>query len=416
MTMSEQTKYAVILTDGAADYPLEALGGRTVLQAARKPNIDAMARTSRLGLVRTVPEGMPAGSDTANLSIFGYDPVKDYTGRSSLEAVSIGIPLVEGDVTFRCNLVTLSDEPEYAERTMVDYSSGEISTAESRELAASLAEALDGGPLRLYAGISYRHVLVWHGGPSGPVLTPPHDISGRVVGGHLPKGEGEETLLDLMLRSAAVLKDHPVNRARIAAGKRPATSIWLWGEGRKPSLEPFPARFGLQGSVISAVDLVKGIAICAGLKSVDVPGATGTVHTNFAGKAEAALDELRSGRDFVYIHLEAPDECGHQGDVEGKVRSIELIDEKVAGPVRAGLEKLGVRHRIMVLPDHPTPISIKTHTPEPVPFMIYDSGRPAVGGPEAFDEAAAASTGVFVPVGHTLMARFLERPADNGRE
>ncbi len=412
MIMSGAVRYVVILIDGAADYPIAELGGKTVLQAAAKPGIDALARGSEMGLVRTIPDGLPAGSDTANLSIFGYDPVRYYTGRSSLEAASIGIDLAEGDITFRCNLVTLSEGPSYADRTMVDYSAGEITTEESRAILADLAAALDTPAVRFFPGFSYRHLVVWHGGPPGSDLTPPHDISGRKIGGHLPEGPGREVIRDLMERSLAILKDHPVNLARIAAGKRPANAIWFWGEGRKPDLPSFASRFGLEGAVISAVDLVKGIAVCAGLKAVAVPGATGTIHTNFEGKAEAALDELRAGMGFVYVHLEAPDECGHQGDIAGKVRSIELIDEKIVRRIRSGLDGLGGRYRIMVLPDHPTPIARRTHTPEPVPFLIFDSARPGGRSGTAFDEAAAAATGLYLPEGHELMGRFLEKPGE----
>jgi 2,3-bisphosphoglycerate-independent phosphoglycerate mutase len=404
-----RTKSVVILIDGAADYPIEALGGKTPLQAARKPAIDALAREAEIGLVQTIPEGLPAGSDTANLSIFGYDPVLDYTGRSSLEAVSMGVDLADGDVTFRCNLVTLSDDGRYEDRTMIDYSAGEIPTEQSRSLITGLSGALDSATIRFFPGISYRHLIVWHGGPQGSRLTPPHDISGKRIGDYLPEGAGRDVLLGLMVRSPTLLKDHPVNRARIAAGSRPANAIWIWGEGRKPALAQFSSKYGVGGTVISAVDLVKGIAICAGLKPVSVPGATGNIHTNFAGKAESALAELRRGGDFVYLHIEAPDECGHQGDISGKVRSIELIDEKVVRPIKAGLDALGGPYRIMILPDHPTPISKRTHTSEPVPFMIYDSARPSKSGPHSFDEASAAASGLFLPVGHLLMGRFLEK-------
>ena len=403
------TKFVVILIDGAADYAIEELGGKTALQAADKPSMDALAREGEVGLVKTIPDGLPAGSDTANLSIFGYDPVKDYTGRSSLEAASIGIDLAEGDVTFRCNLVTLSGGPKYTDRIMIDYSAGEIPTDEAERIITDLADALDTPSVRFFPGFSYRHIIVWCGGPEGSQLTPPHDISGQRIGDHLPKGPGRELLLGLMEHSTGLLKNNPVNKARIAAGKWPANAIWIWGEGRKPNLAPFASKYGLDGSVISAVDLVKGIAVCAGLKPVSVSGATGNIHTNFEGKAEAALAELRSGRNFVYVHIEAPDECGHQGDTAGKVRSIELVDEKIVRPIKEGLDSLGGRYRIMVLPDHPTPIVKRTHTPEPVPFLIYDNARRGRSSLAGFDEVTAAASGLFLPVGHELMGRFLEK-------
>ena len=405
------SKNIVILIDGAADDPIDALGGKTPLQAARKPALDSLAGRAEMGMVKTIPDGMPAGSDTANLSIFGYDPAEFYTGRSSLEAASMGVHLAENDITFRCNLVTLSEAASYPDRVMVDYSAGEIPTAQSRALIADLAAALGSADISFHPGISYRHLIVWENGPKDPRLVPPHDISGREIGPHLPRGGGKDVLLDLMIRSLGILKDHPANKAREAAGLRPANAIWIWGEGRKPKLVPFSSKYGVEGSVISAVDLVKGIGVCAGLKIVDVPGATGNIHTNFAGKAAAALEELRGGRDFVYLHVEAPDECGHQGDVAGKVRSIELIDEKIIGPVLRGLEASGEEFRIMVLPDHPTPIARKTHTPEPVPFLIFASSVSSVTGAAGFDEISAAASGILVPAGHQLMGRFLKKRA-----
>ena len=403
------TKYIVILIDGAADCAVDVLGGKTPLQAARKPAIDALAGQAEIGLVQTIPEGMPAGSDTANLSIFGYDPRKDYTGRSSLEAASMGVDLADDDVAFRCNLVTLSGEGPYPERTMADYSAGEIPTDQSRLLIADLADALGSKDIGFHAGISYRHLIVWKGGPTGSRLTPPHDISGRRIGDYLPEGGGKDVLLGLMVRSTQILSRHSVNKSRVAAGLRPANAIWIWGEGRRPKLVPFSAKYGVEGSVISAVDLVKGIGVCAGLRIISVPGATGNIHTNYSGKAGAALEELRSGRDFVYLHIEAPDECGHQGDVEGKVRSIEIIDSKVVAVVRKGLEDLGGRFRIMILPDHPTPIIRKTHTSEPVPFLIYDSAKPLPSGLSGYDECIAATTGLRLGQGYKLMGRFLEK-------
>lgn len=402
-------KYIVVLGDGMADYKIDRLGGKTPLQYAETPNLDALAKRAEVGLCRTVPEGFAPGSDVANLSVLGYDPHTCYTGRSPLEAVSMGIDLAPDDVTLRCNLVTLSDEAEFEDKCMVDYSAGEISTDEAAELIAFLNRHISAyRPLSLHAGVSYRHCLVVHGGKTGHTLTPPHDITGKPVRGHLPRGPMAETFLAVMKLSAQILKDHPVNRARIAAGKRPANSVWLWGEGTKPALENFTQKTGLRGGVISAVDLVKGIGILAGMQILPVQGATGNYDTNFAGKAQAAADALRGGLDFVYIHMEAPDECGHQGDVEHKVYSIEQIDAKVVGPVARALEGAGEPFRMLVCPDHPTPIAVRTHVSDPVPYLLYDS-RKDLGGAPAYDEDSARNTGVYVGEGHALLSRLLER-------
>ena len=400
-------KYIVVLGDGMADEPIDALGGKTVLEAAHKPHMDYMAAHGELGLVRTVLDGMKPGSDVANLSVMGYDTRKCYTGRSPLEAASIGVRLKDTDVTFRANLVTLSDEERYEDKTMVDYSAGEISTEEARELIGAVEEALHTDALHFHAGVSYRHLLVWDGGSTNVNLTPPHDISDRKITEYLPKGEGAEQLLELMKKSEQVLKEHPVNQKRIAAGKRPATSIWIWGEGTKPKLDDFYGKFGKKGSVISAVDLIKGIAICAGMESIDVEGATGNYDTNFEGKAKAALDALMGGSDFVYIHLEAPDECGHQGDVEHKVQSVEWIDEKVIGYLRKELERMNIEYKMMVLPDHPTPIRLKTHVSDPVPYLIYNSAKPAETR-QRYTEKEAEAAGRFIAEGHRLMEHFFE--------
>ena len=400
-------KYIVVLGDGMADEPIDALGGKTVLEAAHKPHLDYMAAHGELGLVRTVLDGMKPGSDVANLSVMGYDTRKCYTGRSPLEAASIGVRLKDTDVTFRANLVTLSDEERYEDKTMVDYSAGEISTEEARELIGAVEEALHTDALHFHAGVSYRHLLVWDGGSTNVNLTPPHDISDRKITEYLPKGEGAEQLLELMKKSERILKEHPVNQKRIAAGKRPATSIWIWGEGTKPKLDDFYGKFGKKGSVISAVDLIKGIAICAGMESIDVEGATGNYDTNFEGKAKAALDALMGGSDFVYIHLEAPDECGHQGDVEHKVQSVEWIDEKVIGYLRKELERMNIEYKMMVLPDHPTPIRLKTHVSNPVPYLIYNSAKPAETR-RRYTEKEAEAAGRFIAEGHRLMEHFFE--------
>lgn len=389
-----------------ADYPVPELGERTPLDAADKPNMDFLAQNGIVGMVNTVPQGMPPGSDTANLSVMGYDPKIYYSGRSPLEAVSMGIPLEPDDVTFRCNLVTLSDEEAYEDTKMVDYSSDEISTAESTELINYLNQHFQTETLHLYPGISYRHCLVFKHAEIGSICTPPHDISLKPIKEHLPSGRYGGLLLDLMKRSRELLKDHPVNLARIAKGKRPATSCWFWGEGTKPNLTPFAEKYGVKGGVISAVDLIKGIALCAGLKSVDVEGTTGNVDTNFAGKADAALDLLKNGCDMVYIHVEAPDECGHRHEIDNKVKSIELIDRDILGRILPELRKSGEPFSVLLMPDHPTPLSIRTHTGEPVPFVLYRSDAEQ-NGTKRYTEALAKETGVFVPKGDWMMHKLL---------
>lgn len=401
-------KYIVVLGDGMADYPLPELGGKTPLQYARKSNIDALARRAEVGLCRTVPQGFQPGSDVANLSVMGYDPHTCYTGRSPLEAVSIGIDLAPTDVTLRCNLVTLSDEPKYEDKTMLDYSAGEISTEEAAELIVFLKEHFDSEKFALYRGVSYRHCLVVKNGTIGHSLTPPHDITGKEIRNFLPKGPMSEQYLDMMKRSAELLADHPVNRARVAAGKRPANSVWFWGEGTKPALENFEKKFGKKGGVISAVDLVKGIGILAGMKIIDVPGATGNYDTNFEGKADAAFHALlHDGLDFVYIHMEAPDECGHQGDVAHKVFSIEQIDEKVVQRLYGALSAAGEDFNMLICPDHPTPIEVRTHVSDPVPYLLYSSRHERGNGADCYDEASAKATGKFIENGWELMPKLL---------
>lgn len=400
-------KYIIILGDGMADWPIESIGGKTPLEAASKPNMDNLCKRSHLGLVHTVPEGMPAGSDVANLSVFGFDPKLYYTGRSPLEAISMGLKMNADDTALRCNLVTLSEEDNYEDRTMVDYSAGEITTDESTELMTAVAQGLNRDGISFYPGISYRHCLIWRNGPMDISLTPPHDISGKKISNFVPNGSGHEIALDLMKKSVDILKNHPANQQRISKGLRPATSIWLWGQGKKPSVPLFVEKYGLCGSVISAVDLIKGIGIASGMRSVDVTGATGNIHTNFKGKAIAALKELQEGRDFVYIHVEAPDECGHQGQLEEKIRAIELIDSEILGTLLKGLKDFD-DYRLMILPDHPTPISIKTHSSDPVPFLIFDSRKTEISNPDLiYSEACAKKTGTFVEQGHTLMDKFL---------
>lgn len=400
-------KYIVVLGDGMADNPIDEFGGKTVLDCADKPNMDEMAAHGELGVVKTVQDGMKPGSDVANLSVMGYDSRKYYSGRSPLEAASMGVPLRDTDVTFRCNLVTLSDEENYEDKTMLDYSSGEITTEESRALMKTLEEKLHTEKIHFYGGISYRHLMVWDGGSTHVELTPPHDISDKKIGAYLPKGDGAEEILRLMKASEKILKDHPINQKRIAEGKNPAVSAWIWGEGTKPQLDSFEGKFGVKGAVISAVDLIKGIAKCAGMESIDVAGATGTYETNFDGKAQAAYDALMNGNDFVYIHLEGPDECGHQGDAPHKKLAVERIDKKIIGFLREKLTAAGVDYKMLVLPDHPTPVKLKTHVSDPVPYLIYDSTKELNTG-KPYNEASAKTTGVYIEDGYTLMEHFLK--------
>lgn len=401
-------KYAVVLYDGMADYPVPALDGKTPMELAKKPNFDYLAQRGRVGLVKTVADGLKPGSDVANLSVLGYDPKVCYTGRSPLEAVSIGVKMKDTDVALRCNIVTLGDEEGYENKTMLDYSAGDISSEEAAEIIKTVQEHFGNDEFAFYNGVSYRHCLIWNNGTVNlGKMTPPHDISGRVVGEHLSTAPEAEKLISMMKESYELLKDHPVNKKRIAEGKAPANSIWLWGEGSKPALSDFEQTYGIKGSIVSAVDLLKGIAICAGMNAPEVEGATGYIDTNFEGKANAAVEEWKNGRDLVYIHLEAPDECGHRNEPENKVRAIELIDERVLPIVLDYLNGCGEDYKIMILPDHPTPIVTKTHASDPVPFMIYHKNGEIQSGVESINENTAKATGDFVAVGHMLMKQFL---------
>lgn len=401
-------KYVTFLCDGMADYPCEKLNGKTPLSQANKPNMDALCSAGKLGLVKTVDDALPPGSDVANLSVMGYDPMRYYTGRSPLEALSIGVSLSDADVTFRANLVTLSDDPVYENKTMLDYSSGEITTPEAHKLIDYLKEHIKVPGISFYGGTSYRHLMVWNGGSTDIKLTPPHDISDRVVTEYMPKGEGDSIILDIMKQSYELLKDHPVNKARISRGLNPANSLWIWGEGTKPQLSLFTEKYGISGTMISAVDLLKGIGTGAGMDIIEVEGATGTIETNFDGKASAAIDAFKNGTDFVYIHMEAPDECGHHGDLEGKIESLELIDKKVIGPVVSYLRSTGEDFRVLITPDHPTPIKLKTHVHDAVPFVIYDS-RVDINAGLLYNEENAKSTGHYVEPGYKLMEMLLKK-------
>ncbi len=400
-------KYLVMLCDGMADEPNRELQDKTPMQLAVKPCMDSLAKVAEVGMVKTVADGMSPGSDVANLSVLGYDSAKYYSGRSPLEAASIGINLKDTDVTFRCNLVTVSDEEKYEDKTILDYCADDISTKEAKILIDYVQENMGTDIFTFYSGVSYRHCLVWANGNAHPgKLTPPHDITGRAVKDYLPTDEAKEKLLPLMERSYNLLKDHPVNLKRIADGKRPANSIWLWGEGTKPLLDSFEMLYGIKGSMVSAVDLLKGIAICASMSSVDVDGATGYIDTNFEGKAQAAIAEFERGQDLVYVHVEAPDECGHRAEYENKVKAIELIDERVLTPIVEYFRTKGENFSILVCPDHPTPLVTRTHSRNPVPYMIYRSNA-EVQGVQSFTEAQAETTGNYISEGHTLMAHFI---------
>lgn len=402
-------KYLVVLCDGMADTKTEKLGGKTPMELAKKPSIDELAKTAECGLCRTVAAGLKPGSDVANLSVLGYDPAVCYSGRSPLEAASIGVDLKDTDVALRCNLVTLSDEENYADKTMVDYCADDISTAEAAEIIKTVEEHFGNEIYTFYSGVSYRHCLVVENGTTElGNMTPPHDISGRVIGEYLSTADTAKPLISLMEKSYALLKDHPVNKARIARGKRPANSIWLWGEGRRPELQNFKEKNGVSGGIVSAVDLLKGIGICAGMATPEVAGATGYIDTNFEGKTEAAINLFKDGCDLAYVHIEAPDECGHRGEAENKIKAIEIIDNKVVAPMVSYLRTTGEDFRVLIMPDHPTPLDTKTHSSEPVPFLIYDSSK-NMGGVDCFTEASATATGLFIEHGPSIMDRLLQK-------
>ena len=398
-------KYIVVLGDGMADEPIPALGGRTPLDAAVTPMMDELAGKGTLGTVQNVPAGMAPGSDVANLSVLGYDPAANYSGRSPLEALSVGVQMEDDDVIFRSNIVTLTDPEPYAQKTILDHSSGEISTADADILMDAIRAEFNSDTFRFYTGTSYRHILVWkHGRVSA--LEPPHDHLGKVIGDYLPQ---EKVLRDMMERSFDILNNHPLNLARAAAGKHKANSLWFWGAGTKPKVQNFKEKTGLTGAMISAVDLLKGIAVGAGMKVYNVPGATGSIDTNWEGKAQAAIDALtKDGCDFVYVHVEAPDEMGHQGRVEDKVKSIEYLDSRLIARVKQAMEAAGEDYRMLILPDHPTPLRIRTHTSNPVPYLLYDSTHEQKKR-ERFTEESARNADNFEPNGYKLLERFLAK-------
>ena len=392
-------KYIIILADGMAGAPLEELGGKTTLEYAKTPMMDELAGKGTIGLVKTVPDGMKPGSDVANLSVLGYAPDRFYTGRSPLEALSVGVNMKDTDVVFRCNIVTLSENEPYEEKTIIDHSSGEISTQDADILMDAIRDAFHSNEIQFYTGTSYRHITVWN---QGEVLDmeAPHDHLGCKAGQYLPQ---HPLFRDMMIKSFDILNDHPLNLQRAKEGKNKANSLWFWGAGTKPQLQSFKKKTGLSGAMISAVDLLKGIAVGAGMKVIEVPGATGSLDTNYVGKAKAALNTLlNEGTDFVYIHIEAPDEMGHQGNAHHKIQAIENIDSQVIQLIKEEMDHSGGDYRMLILPDHPTPICIRTHTSDPVPYILYDSRRQAkkIG---VFNEKEAAATGIFEPEGHKLI-------------
>lgn len=405
MTHMSGKKYIVVLGDGMADEPLEALLGKTPLEYADTPTMDRLGRCAEIGLVHTIPKGMKPGSDTANLSVLGYDPKKYYSGRSPLEALSIGVPMKETDIALRCNIVTLSEEDvPFEERTIIDHSSGEISTRDCTVLLEAVKKELQDETYQFYAGTSYRHCLIWN---KGKVLelSQPHDVPGQVIKPYLPS---DERLLSMMKKSYEILVKHPINIERKRKGLNPANCCWFWGAGTKPALSSFEEKNGLKGMMVSAVDLLKGIAVGAGMGVAHVEGANGGLNTNYEGKVKAALDALHNGYDFAYIHIEAPDEMGHQGSVEKKVKAIEYLDKRVLDPLTKALDMDNIEYRLLLMPDHPTPIRVRTHTADSVPYLLYDSTAPLAGNGH-YNEREAKISGNYIEEGHTIIDKLLEK-------
>lgn len=399
-------KYVVVLGDGMADEPIEALGGKTPLEYAQTPTLDKLSKLSEVGLCHTIPEGMKPGSDVANLSVLGYDSKANYSGRSPLEALSIGVPMKDTDIAFRCNIVSITDDPNlpFEEQTIVDHSSSEISTEDCAVLLDAVKKELENDEFKFYLGTSYRHCLIQDHGKVID-LVQPHDVLGQTIGQHLPK---EEAFLSMMKKSYEILKNHPMNIERKKKGINPANCCWFWGAGTKPSLSSFESKNHLKGMMVSAVDLLKGIAVGASMGVAIVPGATGGLETDYEGKVKAALDGLKDGYDFAYIHVEAPDEMGHQGSIERKVKAIEYLDGRVIKPIYESLKAEGTDFRMLVMPDHPTPIRCRTHTSDPVPYLIYDSTN-ELDNSWNYNEADAKAGGIYEPVGHHLMDHFLQK-------
>ena len=398
-------KYVMLLGDGMADYPTKMLGGKTPLQCAFTPYMDQIAAEGTLGLVDTIPAGFTPGSDVATLSVLGYDPRETYTGRGPLEAASMGISLGQNDMAYRCNLVTIG-EKDSPDAFMDDFTAGHISTEESREIILDINKALGSSPYQFFPGVSYRHLFVWRDAPSSPETTAPHDITGKTIESYLPHGDSSQEINSIMQRAGKILINHPVNVQRQKAGKKQANSIWLWGQGKKPQIVPLTQKYSLQGGMISAVDLLKGIGIIAGLKVFPVEGATGYIDTNYEGKAKMALDILNF-MDFVFVHLEAPDEMGHEGNAAGKIQAIELFDEKIVGPILNKIGSFG-DYRLIVLSDHPTPLDLKTHVGDPSPFAVLSSRKEenkAAGLP--FNEINAKESSILISPGYLLMEKFI---------
>lgn len=405
-SVARMKKYLIVLCDGMADEPLDELNGKTPLEAARTPNMDRLARKSEIGMVRTVPKGMSPGSDTANLSVIGYDPAKYYTGRSPLEALSIGADMKKDDVSYRCNIVTLSEEEEkYEDRHILDHSSGEISTADAAVLIEALKKGLKREGYEFYTGTSYRHLLIWKHGKVVE-LTAPHDILTKRIGEYLPQ---DPVLREMMVKSWDILSDHPINLKRKAQGLNPANSAWFWGGGTRPALPSFEEEHHLKGAMISAVDLLKGIAAGTGMRNIFVEGANGGLNTNYIGKGQAAVEALLGEDDFVYVHIEAPDEMGHQGSYTDKITAIERIDEQIIGPAAEKLHAENVDFRMLVLPDHPTPVRVRTHVADPVPYLLYDSTKDLGAKAVRYDEKTGRESGIMVEKGHTLIRHLFEQ-------
>ncbi len=399
-------KYVVLLGDGMADYPTSMLGGKTPLQCAFTPFLDQIAAEGTLGLVDTIPAGFTPGSDVANLSVLGYDPAQTYTGRGPLEAASMGIGLGPNDIAYRCNLVTIGQK-DTPEAFMDDFTAGHISTKEARDIILSINKQIGSSQFQFFPGVGYRHLFVWRYAASSPVTTPPHDIPGKAIAPYLPHGECAEEVNSFMQKAGEILRSHPINIQRQSLGKKQANSIWLWGQGRKPQVIPLTQKYNLKGGMISAVDLLNGIGVIAGLKVIPVEGATGYIDTNYEGKARTALDALRF-MDFIFVHLEAPDEMGHEGNAAGKIQAIELFDEKIVGPILNNVGSFG-DYRILVLSDHPTPLDLKTHAGDPSPFAVLSSRKDenkAAGLP--FNELAARESSILISPGHLLMEKFIK--------
>lgn len=406
-------KFLIMLGDGMADRPVPQLDNKTPLEAADCRTMDFIAQNGELGLTNTLFEGLPTGSDTANLSVLGYDPHKYYTGRSPIEALGLGIPLSDDDTVFRLNLVSISTDGAFEDKVMLDHSADKITNEEAYALLDAISERFATPSLIFHRGVSYRHIMIWKNIDYGYTMMPPHDILGKTIGEYLPGGKYGEKVLSMMRESYEILMAHPVNKARISRGLRPANCIWLWGEGTRPALSDFRERYGISGSVVTAVPLIKGLANGVGLRPIDVDGATGDYYTNYKGKADAAISAFKSGDEFVFVHVEAPDECGHDGDFELKVRAIERIDREILAPVKEYLDMCGEEYRILLMPDHATPIEVRTHTIAPIPYAIYGAGFDKKSG-LSYSEANAEKSGVVTPLGYEIMNRFVSRNGKDG--